>query len=831
MKQNKRTMPEKISQTFMSKTIKLSAVACLVASAINPAFAASFSGVVVDEATNTPVASAKVHIHGRADWVKTDRNGRFSIDAEQSDKLHITADRFKDLEIPVSTLAASGKVQLTKGDIETIVITASGLHQTSLEMATPVSVLAEDQLKTQSKGTLGETLKSEPGINSSYFGPVSASPIIRGMDGPRVKILQNGMDSGDVSRVGPDHAVATESIVTQQIEVLRGPATLLYGSGAIGGVVNVVDNRIPTQVFEGVEGVAELKYDDVSNEKLAATSIDFGQGDFAFHLDAFKRKTNDYEIPGITSHEEHDDHEEDEEDHEEHETSTDILANSDVDADGFNVGGSWITDKGYFGISFGQLNNDYGIPGHAHGEEHHDDDHEEDDHDDDEHHEEEEHAAERVYAALEQDRWQMAGAIYNPFSNIESLSFRASYTDYEHTEFENGEAGTSFSNETTESRITLEHAVIGGWHGVFGYHYSESDYTATGAEAFTPANETKSHAFFLLEEQELFLSNDQTVNLQFGARVEKTDIDASELLLENVEDPLTTSFDYDNTNLSLSAGAVWHYQPGYSVSVALSRAERSPNAAELLSNGLHISTNAFELGALYDVEEDGHIVFNNQNPEEEVANNIDISWRKYTGDVTWSFNAFYNKIDDYYYQADTGFEFEEDGHDHHEEESADGHEDDHEEESHIPILVFRSDDADLYGFEADVNWQINPSWSTRLVTDYVRADLDSGEDLPRIPPLRIRSTLLYEADNWNTELAVDFYDRQDKTGPEESETASYALLGLTMNYFTEVAGNEVIVYFRGENLTDKLARVHSSFIKEQAPLPGRSLSLGMRIWF
>ena len=319
------------------------------------------------------------------------------------------------------------------------------------------------KLRNKAKPTLGETLKGLPGVNASYFGPVSSSPIIRGLDGPRVKITQNGLDSSDASRIGPDHATSNDSLAAEQIEVLRGPATLLYGSGAIGGVVNVVDNRIPTDNIEHLTGAVEYSHDTVSNANTYAAKLETGHNNFNFHFDGTKRTGDDYQTPRFNlPEEEHEDHEG--HDEEEHETATSVK-NTFIDSQTVNFGTSYVGEHLTLGVSYGRIETDYGIPAHSH-EHGHDHEH---DHDEGE--------EEAVYARVEQDRWQglMSYALHNNW--IETINLRLGYTDYRHAEIEDGAIGTIFSNETTEARLNIEHK-LGNWHGMAGYHFSESDYDA-----------------------------------------------------------------------------------------------------------------------------------------------------------------------------------------------------------------------------------------------------------------------------------------------------------------------------------------------------------------
>ena len=336
---------------------KKTILACLVAGSLlsGQVSAESISGVVTDSA-GKPVAGAKVTVVGENQHAVTDEAGRFSVSQllMQDAELHIEAPRYAHrnfrFAVPQQGLSDVSLVLLSS-TIEVIDVKASPFHASATESALPVSVLAGDALKIRQAATLGDTLKNEVGVHSNFYGGVASSPIIRGLDGPRVRILNNGLDTADVSRVGPDHAITADAITAQQIEVLRGPATLLYGSGAIGGVINVVDNRIPRQLRSSSETKLETRYVDVSDEKTVALNHEGSSDNIAWHFDGFNRDGSDYDVPRFSNDEGE---------------SSKTLENSWIQSKAVNGGVSYIGDRGLFGISIGRLESDYGIPGHHH---------------------------------------------------------------------------------------------------------------------------------------------------------------------------------------------------------------------------------------------------------------------------------------------------------------------------------------------------------------------------------------------------------------------------------------------------------------------------------
>lgn len=742
-----------------------------------------YTGVVTNQ-QGQPLKNARIHLYGRQQYVYADEQGKFSIQAPANAELHISAAGYGDSFVTVGD-ESQLDISLTAGGIERIVVAASGIHKYNLEMATPVSVLATEELSRRTEPTLGETLKYEPGVHANYYGPVASSPIIRGLDGPRVRVMNNGLSTGDVSRISPDHAITADALTAQQIEVLRGPATLLYGSGAIGGVVNVVDNRIPRQLRANSETKLETRYVDVSDEKTVALNHEGSSNNIAWHVDGFNRDTADYEVPRFTNDEGE---------------STNTLENSWTQSKALNAGVSLIGDAGLFGISIGRLESDYGIPGlhEEHGEEHGGEDTELD-----------EHAEEEgVFAKLKQNRLSMAGELYTPFAGVKTLAFTAAYTDYQHQEIEDGAPSTTFKNKALESRITLEHEAIAGWHGIVGYHLQHADYQAFGEEAFTPDSDSLSHALFALEEKQF-----GNLTVQLGGRIERTKHSAGAVELGH-EAGMVSDLSDTFAALSASAGLVWEFTPGFSWALAVSHSERAPSAAELYSNGAHIATSSYELGLAYELR-DGEIEVSERNVKKETANNVDVTFRSFQGDLTFTYNFFYNKVGDYLYLSNTGLTMED-------LEAGDGS---------FPLYQYQQQDATLYGMEFEARYKLNNAQSLNVFFDAVRAKLDGGDYLPRIPPYKTGVGYQYNGLSWSADIGVTHYARQDKVAVNESTTKGYTLVDANINYDFNLAKVDMTAFLRATNLTNELAFVHSSLIKEDAPLPGRALTIGIRAMF
>ena len=667
-----------------------SQLAVLIA-ALLPAsvLASTIEGVVLNNKGKV-VSNATVEVEGSDLKVTTDENGKFVI-AELNNglkELHIVAPGYAHLHRDITIIndeKQSVIFNLKRSPIEVIDIEATPIHMSAMESASPVSVLSGEQLRRQQAATLGDSLEKLPGVNTNFHGKVASTPIIRGLSGPRVLITQNGLDVSDVSRVGPDHSVASEASTAQQIEVLRGPATLFYGSGAIGGVVNVVDNRVPTD--STTRGEWNVEHNSVDNQKVASFNATTGTDSVAFYADAFWREADDYEVPVAA----------DIDSDGEGNSGDYTVENSNEESDGFTVGASYLMDNGFIGLAVEQFNRQYGIPGHTHGEE------EEEEHSDEE---------ESVFADLEQTKVQLLGEYNLDNKWLNTVNLRVGHTDYEHAEIEGGAVGTTFKNETNEFRIDLLHNQFNEWNGGISFHYKQSDVEAQGEEAFTPPSETESFAVALMEERHFgdFL-------VQVGGRIERVTIEAGDVLLphidahahdeaqeadehdhdheENTETTRVFDVEHEFTPISLSAGVVWDFTHNYNLGLSVSRSERAPSASELLSFGPHIGTGTYEVGALFDLDGDGHLGLSSQTIDLETANNIDLTLRKTQGDVGFILNAFYNQVDNYYYQIDTGL-FAESGHDHGDEEEE---ADEHDHSSELPVYLFKTDDVIYTGLK------------------------------------------------------------------------------------------------------------------------------------
>lgn len=666
--------------------------------------------------------------------------------------------------------------------LDQVVITASPLRNTSENLVQPVEILAGEKLDDARAGTLGETLNQVLGVQTSFFGIGVGRPIIRGQEGARVQVLSEGISSMDASVNSVDHAVSIEPFLADQIEVLKGPATLLYGAGAIGGAVNVVDGRIPSEVPEGITGRAELRGGTVADERSGMFRVDGGSGRIAWHLDAFRRKSEDYKIPGFARVEDdhdhdHDHYHDDHHHHDDEENPFGILPGSAVDTRGGAVGLSFVGDRAFFGLAVSRYESIYGVPGHGH-HHHDDDDHHHDQRKDGGHDHEEE---EEVFIDLAQTRYDFKGGIEQPFAGFESLNFRMGINNYRHFEIEEDENGTRFDNDAWEARVDLVHAPWNGWRGAFGLQAGRRDFSAVGEEAFVPPSLSRDLGVFLIEEQDF-----DSWKLELGARADRNRIRA--------EDHAARSF----SAFSASVGALWRTSDLLHFSAAFDRAQRAPNAEELYSDGPHLATSAFEIG--------------DPDLKRETANQIELAAHLHAGPLSGKLAVFNNRFNDHIYLAETG-----------------------EEEDDLPVRQWTQADARFRGIEAEANLMLadngSGQWSMRLFGDRVDATLKEGGRLPRIAPARSGLGFDWNREGWRAGVDAVRYARQDKVADFESASEGFTLFNANLVYHWDVGNVGWEVFLRANNLTDREARMHTSVLKDVAPLPGRNLLFGIRSFF
>lgn len=515
----------------------------------------------------------------------------------------------------VPTVSAAAAVQSGPSgtEVEGVIVTADPLTRSHDDVITSVAVLRGDELVQRRAATLGETLNGLPGVNSDTFGAGASRPVIRGQTAPRVKVLSDGAAQLDASEVSPDHAVSGDPLLIERVEILRGPSALLYGGGAIGGAVNLVDAKVPTRIPEnGGQGVAEVRVGSADNERAGVIGLTAGVGQFAVRVEAVERRSDDYEVPKFS------------------EPTVDGSFSRSSTA---TLGLSWIGERGYLGAAYTEQNSRYGLPGHSHEYESchphgvtlHCGDHDESEGDDHDHDHDGEHGAVPV-VDLKSRRVDVRGEIENPFTGVERIRLRGGFTDYRHHEMEDGVIATTFTNEGYDARVEAQHAPIGGLRGVVGGQVSRSDFAALGEEAFLPESITENKALFVVEEY-------QRGDWRFEGALRQ----------EWQDTRAVGQADTDHKPLSISAAARWTFTPGYVASLSLARSQRAPTAQELYADGVHMASNTYEIGST--------------DLDVETAASIELAVRKIAGQTTFSASAYHYDYDGYIF-ADTLDRFE-----------------------------------------------------------------------------------------------------------------------------------------------------------------------------
>jgi len=655
-------------------------------------------------------------------------------------------------------------------ELEQVIVTTPLAEKLS-DTAMPITILSDDELRLKVGHSIGETLKNELGITSQSFGPGVGTPVIRGQSGPRIRVLANGIGGNDASAISPDHASSVEPLLAERIEVLRGPATLLYGSGAIGGVVNVIDNRIPEYLPEhALGGALEQRFDSVSNETATTMKLEGGKDHFAYHLDGFFRDRANVDIGGnaidINAARQVDP------------TLPNTLQNTDgyigntsSDALSGSAGVSLLGETGFAGVSMNRLENNYGIAPDGTG-------------------------GEIVRIDLKQSKYDMKSELKNPFAFAESLRMKLGYTDYQHTEVPNGEEAAFFTNKTYEGRMELTHKPIAGLHGAIGFQAIASDFAALDKATATdivPQSLTNSYGVFAVESFTL-----GTLNNQLGLRVEDTRIEPNGL----------NSLSY--LPVSASASSLWKINDSNSLNLAITRGQRAPQVQELLVNGFHDATRSYEIGDI--------------NLREETTYNLDLGYKFKTDWLRAELDVFHNWASDYIYQQRNGQFVDEDGiacpvgtpcFPVLGSRQADATFMGYESKLIFPLVENHYGVVDLTVF-----------------SDYTRGQFVNGHDVPRMPPLRFGFQLDHFKGAWSSNLRLTRGEAQENPGDFDTATASYVQLNLGTQYLIkQVKEMDVLVFAKANNLLDENIRNATSYLRNFAPEQGRGAEIGLRVKF
>ena len=656
-------------------------------------------------------------------------------------------------------------------------ITATGSREATQSILTPTKVLQGDELLNKLGSTLGATLANELGVSATGYGAGSSRPVIRGLEGSRVQILQNGLSVGDVSNISQDHAVGNNMQNAHQVEILRGAAALLYGSGSSGGLVNVVNDRILTNLPDRPTGAINTSYETVNNGRAGSLELDGGFGSVAVHIDTAINNANNYRIPGSSTQSQG-------------EPAggwtvppggnggnnyTGKLPNSFSNQNNLGVGVSYIGQSGYTGVSVERLNNNYGIP-----------------------------TPEGGSINQSQNRYDLQHQTRDPFAGFSSFKFSAANSNYNHTEFTNtGEAASLWKNIANEARFELAHNPIAGWKGIFGAQVSAASLNATevgtGSYAIVPPTKTNSNALFWIEEGK-WNSLQGNLGLRYNNVAQKPSL-GTELVSEPVDTGVMPTIALQNRTFNLmsySAGGLWNFMQGHGVGVAYTVSQRAPSAQELYSYGAHESTATFDIG--------------NPNLNKETSHNLEFNIQRTSGLLRGKASVYANRFNNYIYGFYTGQSVP--------------------DAENFSVVVAQQAAATIKGVEGDLtyNWR-EQGLGGRVFGDASQGSFDAGGNLPLQPAPRLGAELAHQRNGWLTNATYIYSYQQNKLASwEQGPAPSYNLLNAGISYTERVRDVNWTVYLNLKNLLNEQIRYATTpmAVRLYAPQPGRSLMLGLR---
>ena len=709
-------------------------------------------------------------------------------------------------------------------EVEEVVVTASLTNQTVSDLKDPLHVVDGEDVAAGGVQSLGDTLDELLGVHSADFGAAVGQPVVRGMSGSRVRVLENGVVVRDVAALGPDHINDVNLLNTQQIEVVKGPSSLLYANGGAGGVINIVDNSIAQtdlSTFPMVSVGAETQ--SVNNGEVKDFSYAQNLSGFNVTFVASDSIFENYELPaGALSEEHHDEEHHDSEGDEDHEgESMKMLANSDVENTYTKLGISRTGDWGYVGVSFSDNEGVMGVPFHVEAHGHEDDDHSESE---DEH---DEHGEERIFSQIDSNKFDIKGSINTDgYALINKVDFSFRDSSYEHLEGHAEEEGhhdndhseseedghgheepTLFKTDATEFGLIFD-VSSGEVTRKIVVNTAEQDSSIIGEEAFMRPVSTDETTLGY------FVSRDFG-NYRFDLGIRADEISRSGSVTHHDEDHAEDEegeieyYNQDVSTLSVALNFDQDFTENLSVNLGLSSFERAPDVVELFMNGPHLATGRFEVG--------------NPNLDTETSNNVDLTFNYQKDNMYATFAYYQNSVSNYIYLKD-----EEHDEDHHDSEG-DG---EHEEHEGLMHAEFVQEDAMLEGYEFEVGttYQLpNGTLDLSFGRDVVEGTLDAGGFIPRMAPSRNFYSASYSAADYTLSAVLkDVADHEDIADENETMTEGYKMLNLRLTKDYKIAGANLKVSAFANNALDQVARNSTSFVKDAVPLPGRNIGLSLR---
>ena len=671
----------------------------------------------------------------------------------------------------VAITAVLSDAVFAHGEANPLQIDVTGSQEGGQGILIPSKIVAGDELQNKLGNTLGATLANELGVSATGFGAGSSRPVIRGLDGPRVQVLQNGLSVGDVSSISPDHAVASPIQNARQIEILRGAAALMYGSGSSGGLVNVVNDRIHTNLPTEVSGAANTSYDTVSNGRAASGVIDAAVGNIALHLDTAINNNNNYRFPGNSALDGN--------------TNwaipgiqgvnyTGKLPYSFTNQNNLGLGASYIGAQAYTGISVERMNHNYGIP-----------------------------TPEGGFIQQSQNRYDFQHQTRNPFDGFSSIKISVANSNYNHTEFaSDGVAATIWKNVANEARIDLTHQELMGFKGNIGAQWSASSLNAndlnSGNFSIVPNTKSNSNALFLIEEGKW-----GALQTNFGLRYNQvsqspnTNTDYQSPVFTGTT-PTTPTAQFRNFNLfSSSLGGLWNFAHGYGTGLSYTVSQRAPSPQELYSYGIHESTATYDVG--------------NSNLNKETSHNLEYTLQKTAGLLKAKANLYVNKFNNYIYAFYTGA---------------------YETQTGFSVTQAQQASATIKGAEGEITYNWNQTGTAaRLFGDIVRGSFDAGGNLPLQPAPRVGAEIAHQKNGWLTSTTYIYGFQQNRLASwEVGPTPSYNLLNATLSYSEKINRVNWTAYALVKNILNQEIRYSTTpmAVRLYAPQPGRSFMVGLR---
>ena len=725
----------------------------------------------------------------------------------------------------VMTASSMFSLSILAQDVEEIVVTSALIDST--EITNPLYVINGDEIVNDATTSLGDAIDGYLGISMADYGAAVGQPIIRGMSGPRVKILKNGMVNRDVSGLGVDHLNDVDLNDVQQIEIVKGPSSLLYANGTIGGIINVVDDCIAAMNFEIPEVKIGYETQSVNDGSSEFVNLKRNINGFNINFGYKNSEFGNYDIPNgaILYEEEHEDEHGDEHG-DEHEEDLGYVNNSDFAVEATKFGISKVGDWGYVGLSVDSLKSVYGIP--FHGDEHEDE--HSDEHDDDhgnEHGDEEEHEEERIFSTTDSESFTIKGSYNVNGGLVKKIDYTYRDSDYTLTEAHAEEEGheehedeeeheehapTNFINNATEygAIFDMSNDVM---TQKFSFNYVEENTSIFGEEAFmNPANnEVLTLGYFVGGDFDPF-------HLDFGMRLDQ--IDRSGTVTDEDHGDIDSYNVNENTNsFAISIGR--DLTDSLDINLGFSSVERMPSVIELFMNGPHLATGRFEVG--------------DPTLSSETSNNIDISFNFDNGEYFGYASFYINDVDNYITLMDEDDDHEMHGDEHHEDE--DEHHEDEDDHGHGNLIHanYIQEDAEFDGYEIEFGRTIDLGKGQLKLSfgrDVVNAKFSDGHNVPRINPSRNVYSLSYAQEDVVFKLDLKDVAKQNDFGEGESATDAYQMLDtrVTKTFNLNGSSNLKVTLF-GKNLLDEVARNHSSFVKNEVPLPGRNYGIKFNLTY